>query len=77
MYEYFKNLNHSNEVGHSNFEIPDINDNFAHDTLNREITEEKTTSAIQNLKNRKAPGYDCVFNEYIKSTFSLCMPLHL
>jgi len=49
LYEYLKNLNHSNEVGHSNFEIPDINDNFSHDTLNGEITEEEITSAIQNF----------------------------
>jgi hypothetical protein len=40
-------MNLSNEVGDSNFEIPDINDNLANDTLNGEITEEEITSAIQ------------------------------
>jgi hypothetical protein len=77
LYEYFKNLNLSNEVGDSNFEIPDINDNLANDTVNGEITEEEITSAIQSLKNGKAPGYEYVINEYIKSTISLCMPLYL
>ena len=77
LYEYFKNLNLSNEVGDSNFEMPDNNDNVANDTLNGKIIEEEITSIIQNLKNGKAPGYDCVINEYIKSTISLCMPLYL
>ena len=77
LYEYFKNLNLSNEVGDSNFEMPDNNDNLANDTLNGKIIEEEITSIIQNLKNGKAPGYDCVINEYIKSTISLCMPLYL
>jgi len=75
--DIFTNLNFSNEVGESNFEIPDTNDNLANDTLNGEITEEEITSAIQNLKNGKAPGYDSVINEYIKSTICLCMPLYL
>ena len=77
LYEYFTNLNVSNEVGDSNFEIPYTNDNLANDTLNDEMTEEEITSAIQSLKNGKAPGYDYVINEYIKSTISLCMPLYL
>ena len=77
LYEYFKNLNLSNEVGDSNFEMPDTNDNLANDTLNGKIIEEEITSIIQNLKNGKAPGYDSVINEYIKSTISLCMPLYL
>jgi hypothetical protein len=64
-------------VGDSNFEMPDTNDNLANDTLNGKIIEEEITSIIQNLKNGKAPGYDCVINEYIKSTISLCMPLYL
>ena len=76
LYEYFKNLNLSNEVGDSNFEMPDNNDNLANDTLNGKIIEEEITSIIQNLKNGKAPGYDCVINEYIKS-ISLCMQLYL
>jgi hypothetical protein len=77
LYEYLKNLNLSNEVGDSNFEMPNTNDNLANDTLNGKIIEEEITSIIQNLKNGKAPGYDCVINEYIKSTISLCMTLYL
>jgi hypothetical protein len=47
-------------------------------TLNGEITLEEITSAIRNLKtNGTAPGYDCVINEYIKSTVSLCIPLYV
>jgi hypothetical protein len=53
LYEYFTNLNVSNEVGDSNFEIPYTNDNLANDTLNGEITEEEITSAIQNFKMAK------------------------
>jgi hypothetical protein len=44
-------MNLSNEVGDSNVEIPDTNDNLANDTLNDEMTEEEITSAIQSLKN--------------------------
>ena len=62
-------------MGDSNFEISDIN--FANDTLNGVIIEEEITSSIQNLKNDKAPGHDCLINEYIKSAISLCMPLYL
>jgi hypothetical protein len=36
LYEYFKNLNLSNEVGDSNFEMPDTNDNLANDTIKRQ-----------------------------------------
>jgi hypothetical protein len=36
LYEYFKNLNLSNEVGDSNFEMPDTNDNLASDTIKRQ-----------------------------------------
>ena len=70
-------MNLGNEVGDSNFEMPDTNDNLANDTLNGKFIEEEITSIIQNLKNGKAPGYDCVINEYVKSTISLCMPLYL
>jgi hypothetical protein len=45
--------------------MSDTNDNLANDTLNGKIIEEEITSIIQNLKNGKAPGYDCVINEYI------------
>jgi hypothetical protein len=31
----------------------------------------------KNLKNDKAPGHDCLINEYIKSAISLCMALYL
>ena len=32
---------------------------------------------IKDLKNDKAPGYDNIINEYIKSTMHLLMPLYL
>jgi dimeric dUTPase (all-alpha-NTP-PPase superfamily) len=35
LYEYFKNLNLSNEVGDSNIEMSYTNDNLANDTIKR------------------------------------------
>ena len=77
LYDYFKNLNISDEVDDSHFDIPDLDDNLANDILNGKITEDEVISAVKDLKNCKAPGYDCIINEYIKYTLHVCMPIYL
>ena len=79
LYEYFKNLNSTDDTDDSDveFDIPNLDDDLANDILNSKITEDEIISAIRGLKNGKAPGYDDVLNEYIKSTFHLLMPLYV
>jgi hypothetical protein len=40
------------------------------------ITENEVLLAAKYMKNGKAPGYDMVVNEYIKSTINLFLPLN-
>jgi hypothetical protein len=43
---------------------------FVDEILNGKITENEVLLAAKYMKNGKAPGYDMVVNEYIKSTIS-------
>jgi hypothetical protein len=45
--------------------------------LNGKITENEVLLAAKYMKNGKAPGYDMVVNEYIKSTMHLFLPLYV
>lgn len=44
--------------------------------LNSPITREEIVNSINSLKNNKAPGYDNVMNEHIKTTMSNFLPLY-
>jgi len=77
LYDYFKNLNTNNEEEeYVDFVLPDCDDEFVNNILNGEITEDEIISAVKNMKNSKAPGYDLIVNEYVKSTVHLLMPLY-
>lgn len=78
LYEYFRDLNIDNDKSEDdNFELPDCNNDVVNDILNCEISEdEQLIIAVKNLKNNKAPGFDHIVNEYIKSTSTLLLPLY-
>jgi hypothetical protein len=77
LYEYSKTLNTDNEISDTNFELPDCDDEFVDEILNGKITENEVLLAAKYMKNGKAPGYDMVVNEYIKSTMHLFLPLYV
>ena len=45
--------------------------------LDNPITEDEITCAVNNLGNDKACGIDGVYNEYIKSSLSVMMPIYV
>ena len=46
-------------------------------TLNGSITEEEMKKNINQLKNNKEVGIDCIMHEYIKNTKDLYCPLYV
>lgn len=70
-YEYFKNINESNEPTEIFTETVDENV-----ILNSKITIEEIKKCIKNLKNGKSPGEDKILNEYIKSTQYIFLPIY-
>ena len=77
LYEYFRDLNIDNDKSEDdNFELPDCNNDVVNDILNCEISEDEILIAVKKLKNNKAPGFDHIVNEYIKSTSTLLLPLY-
>lgn len=52
-------------------------DSDADEYLNGAITEEEVKQAIANCKNNRSAGSDCIFNEYIKSSASLMLPIYV
>ena len=77
LYEYFKILNSDNEISDTDSELPDCEDEFVDEIVNGKITENEVLLAAKYMKNGKAPGYDMVVNEYIKSTINLFLPLYV
>lgn len=71
-YEYLKNMNKGDLK--SNEFVQHV-DSDADEYLDGAITEEEVKQAIANCKNNKSAGSDCIFNEYIKSSASLMLPL--
>jgi hypothetical protein len=68
-YEYFKELNNSDEDDDDDIDLNAVCDNPLYDTLlNDEITEREILDAIKGLKNNKYPGLDSVLNEYLKNS---------
>lgn len=52
-------------------------DSDADKYLDGVITEEEVKQAIANCKINKSSGNDCIFNEYIKSSASLMLPIYV
>ena len=79
LYDYFKALNKSDEIGDDNIEdlLQSIDNQDITDILDREITEDEILSAVKDLCNGKAPGDDEVVNEYIKCTVNQFLPIDL
>ena len=68
-YEYFKELNNSDEDDDDDIDLNAVCDNPLYDTLlNDQITEREILDAIKGLKNNKYPGLDSVLNEYLKNS---------
>uniref|UniRef100_A0A0N7ZBB2 Reverse transcriptase domain-containing protein n=1 Tax=Scylla olivacea TaxID=85551 RepID=A0A0N7ZBB2_SCYOL len=69
-HQHFKNL--SEEISESDKHLSELEsatiESGEEETLNEPITEHEVLKAIRKLKNDKAPGYDDIVNEYIKST---------
>lgn len=72
-YEYFKNINKSNEPQES---FTNINLDDEDNILNRKIYKEEINICIKNIKNGKSSGEDKIINEYIKSTKELFLPVY-
>ena len=73
LYDYFKNINQSDEVQD---DVPNINLTNSDNVLNAKITITEISKCIKMLKNGKAPAEDNILNEYIKSTKELFLPVY-
>ena len=73
LYEYFKNINQSEEVQD---DVPNINLGNSDNVLNAKITIAEISKCIKTLKNGKAPADDHILNEYIKSTKEQFLPVY-
>ena len=50
---------------------------LVNEILNGNISEDEIIHAVNEMKNGKAPGYDQIVNEYIKTTIDIFLPLYL
>ena len=70
LYEYFKNINSSDEEYEQNNDINNYNIQFGFEISNRmlncSITDTEIENVVRNLPNNKAVGTDCIRNEYLK-----------
>ena len=77
LYEYFKNINSSDEE----YDINNYNIQFGLEISNRmlncSITDTEIENVVRNLPNNKAVGTDCIRNEYLKSTLYLLLPSYV
>ena len=66
LYEYFKNINFSDEEYEQNHDINNYNIQFgleiSNRMLNSSITDIEIENAVRNLPNNKAVGTDCMRN---------------
>ena len=76
-YEYFKDVNMSNDRSNFDFNESNFNINNADIILNSSITGQEISSAMKGLKSGKAAGFDEILNEYIKATETMLMPLYI
>ena len=81
LYEYFKNINSSDEEYEQNNDINNYNIQFGLEISNRmlncSITDTEIENVVRNLPNNKAVGTDCIRNEYLKSTLHLLLPSYV
>lgn len=73
-YDHFKRLSEENELDEHLLEPENaVTELREYNILNDPVTENEVFRAIRKLKKDKAPGYDNIVNEYIKSTkYILC-----
>jgi hypothetical protein len=82
LYEYFKNINSSDEEYEQNNDINNYNIQFGLEISNRmlnySITDTEIENVVRNLPNNKAGGTDCIRNESLKkSTLHLLLPSYV
>ena len=81
LYEYFKNINSSDEEYEQNNDINNYHIQFGLEISNRmlncSITDTEIENVVRNLPNNKAVGTDCIRNEYLKSTLHLLLPSYV
>lgn len=81
LYEYFKEMNQTinaaDDATDENAFVFNNLPNELYQLLNSPITENEILKSIRNLKNEKSSGIDDIFNEYIKNTAHVLMPLYL
>jgi len=80
-WNHFNSLMNRNLL-HSDPELENLVDNVwlnfssqINEDLDYEISIEEVTHAISNLKNKKAPGLDCIRNEMLKSASNVLAPV--
>lgn len=74
-FEYFRTSNIDMDTEAS--ESININTIDNDELLNTPITSQEILKCVKKLKNNKACGNDNIFNEYIKSTSSVMMPIYV
>ena len=81
LYEYFKNINSSDEEYEQNNDMNNYDIQFGLEISNRmlncSITDTEIENVVRNLPNNKAVGTDCIRNEYLKSTLHLLLPSYV
>ena len=76
--DFFRNLN--SEHGSSNLDYNSIiypNSDNINNTLDTDITASEILAAVKKLKNNKACGSDRIYNEYIKSSVNILLPVYV
>ena len=76
LYNYFKNINRSNEEESENThsENDTINEQHSQNInnyVNQPFTDNEIIKAVKNLKNNKSSGTDSILNEHIKATINI------
>ena len=74
-YDFFKSLNSETENENIDLTLPE--NQGLNEYINGEITKEEILNCVKQLKNNKASGDDHIFNEYIKNTWHMLMPVYI
>ena len=78
LYTFFKSQNKDSQESDTNTIQPELNTpDLDTSRLNGDITYDEVLSAINKTKSNKSCGHDNIFNEYIKSTKLLMIPIYV
>lgn len=80
-FEFYKELNTNRNVNipdyvHSKEELDILSTLEANMVINAPITTEEIIKCIKQLKRNKSAGEDCIYNEYIKASCDIMLPLY-